>query len=403
MGIFALDPLYLDGVGLAEVLITLGKVLVVFVILLVSVILMVWFERKAISDMQNRIGPKQAGPFGLLQTLADGMKLIFKEDLIPNRAQRFVFLLAPYLSVIPAFAVFAIVPLSGNYENGPDTITIAGHETLMQLADPPVGILWVLAVSSIGVYGVMLAGWSSGSKYPLLGSVRATAQMVSYEAAMGLSVVTLVMTTGGLSTQSMVTIQAGEGFGGVVPNWNVIVTGFVPFVVFFIAALAEMNRPPFDLVEAEQELVGGFHTEYSSIRFGMFFVAEFMHPITMSGVIVTLWFGGPAGPEWFGPVSGIVWLVAKMMVFLYLFVLIRGTLPRFRYDQLMDLGWKVLIPISVGWLLLLAAINIGRDEGWNLGVTIAVGFVVVGGACYALLTRAITVSRQRRELEEVNL
>ena len=399
--LFALDPLYLDGVGLAEVLITLGKVLITFVILLVSVILMVWFERKVISDMQNRIGPNRAGPFGLLQTLADGMKLIFKEDLIPNRAQRFVFLVAPYLSVIPAFAVFAIVPLSGSYADGLDTVTIAGHETFMQLADPPVGILWVLAVSAIAVYRVMLAGCASGSKYPLLGSVRATAQMVSYEAAMGMSVAAVILTSGTLSTQGMVVTQAGEGFGGIVPNWNVIVTGFGPFVVFFIAALAEMNRPPFDLVEAEQELVGGFHTEYSSIRFGMFFVAEFMHPITMSGVIATVWLGGPAGPQWFGAVSGIVWFVAKVLVFLYIFVLIRGTLPRFRYDQLMDLGWKVLIPISLGWLLMLAAINIGRDEGWNLGLVIGIGFFVVGGLAYALLTRAMQVNNERRALEGV--
>jgi NADH-quinone oxidoreductase subunit H len=400
--IYGLDPLYLDGIGLAEVLITLGKVLVTFLILLVSVLFMVWFERKVIADMQNRIGPNRAGPFGLLQTLADGLKLIVKEDLVPDRSRRFVFALAPYLSVIPAFLVFAVVPLGGTFAEG-DTgvLTIAGHETLAQLADPPIGVLWILAVSSIGVYGVMLAGWSSGSKYPLLGSVRATAQMVSYEAAMGLSVATLIMTTGGLSTRGMVAVQAGDGFAGFVPNWNVILTGVVPFAIFFIAALAETNRPPFDLVEAEQELVGGFHTEYSSIRFGMFFVAEFMHPVTMSAVIVTLWFGGPAGPQWFGPVSGIVWLLAKIFVFLYIFVLIRGTLPRFRYDQLMDLGWKVLIPLQLGWLLLLAALNVGRDEGWNYGVVIGVGFFVVGGLSFLLLSRASEVSRQRRALGEV--
>ncbi|HEU5084836.1 MAG TPA: NADH-quinone oxidoreductase subunit NuoH [Acidimicrobiales bacterium] len=400
--VYALDPLYLDGVGLAEVLITLGKVLVAFLVLLVSVIFMVWFERKVIADMQNRIGPNRAGPFGLLQTLADGLKLIVKEDLIPSRARRFVFVLAPFLSVIPAFLVFAVVPLGGTFTaDDPGIITIAGHETFAQLADPPIGVLWILAVSSIGVYGVMLAGWASGSKYPLLGSVRASAQMVSYEAAMGLSVATLIMTTGGLSTRGMVAVQAGDGFAGFVPNWNVILTGIVPFAIFFVAALAETNRPPFDLVEAEQELVGGFHTEYSSIRFGMFYVAEFMHPVTMSAVIVTLWFGGPAGPHWFGPVSGIVWLVAKIFVFLYIFVLIRGTLPRFRYDQLMDLGWKVLIPLQLGWLLLLAALNVGRDLDWNYAVVIGVGFFVIGGLTFLLLSRASEVSRQRRELGEV--
>lgn len=400
--IYGLDPLYLDGVGLAEVLITIGKVLVTFLVLLIAVIFMVWFERKVIADMQNRIGPNRAGPFGMLQTLADGLKLIVKEDLMPNRARRFVFALAPYLAVIPAFLVFAVVPLGGTFTGGDDgVITIAGHETFAQLADPPVGVLWILAVSSIGVYGIMLAGWASGSKYPLLGSVRATAQMVSYEAAMGLSIATLILTSGGLSTRGMVANQAGEGFAGFIPDWHVVVTGIVPFVVFFIAALAETNRPPFDLVEAEQELVGGFHTEYSSIRFGMFYVAEFMHPVTMSAIIVTLWFGGPAGPQWFGPVSGIVWLVAKIFVFLYIFVLIRGTLPRFRYDQLMDLGWKVLIPLQLGWLLLLAALNVGRDEGWNYAVVIGVGFVIVGGLSYLLLSRASQVSRERRLLGEV--
>ncbi len=404
-GVLALDPLYTDGVDFADVVITIVKVLITFVVLLVSVILMVWFERKVISDMQNRIGPNRAGPFGLLQTLADGMKLIFKEDLIPSRAQRLVFLIAPYLSVIPAFLIFAIVPLGGTFSaDDPGIVTVASdHQTYTQLADPPIGILFVLAVSSIAVYGVMLAGWSSGSKYPLLGSVRATAQMVSYEAAMGLSIVTLVMTTGSLSTRRMVEIQAADGFASFIPNWNVIVTGFVPFVIFFIAALAEMNRPPFDLLEAEQELVGGFHTEYSSIRFGMFFVAEFMHPITMSGVIVTLWFGGPSGPQWFGPVSGIVWFTLKVIAFLYVFVLIRGTLPRFRYDQLMDLGWKILIPLSLAWLLLLAAINVGRDAGWNLGLTIFISFVVIGGTCFAILSRASEVARQRRELGEVEV
>ncbi len=401
--IYGLDPLYLDGVGLAEVLITIGKVLVTFVILLLSVLFMVWFERKTIAIMQNRMGPNRAGPFGLLQTLADGLKLIVKEDLIPSRARRAVFLLAPYLSVVPAFAVFAVVPLAGTFSGGDDGIvTIAGHETYAQLADPPVGILWILAVSSIGVYGVMLAGWASGSKYPLLGSVRATAQMVSYEAAMGLSIAAVILTSGGLSTRGMVLTQAGDGLGGLIPNWNAIITGVVPFLVFFVAALAETNRPPFDLVEAEQELVGGFHTEYSSIRFGMFFVAEFMHPVTMSAVIVTLWFGGPAGPQWFGPVSGIIWLVAKIFVFLYVFVLIRGTLPRFRYDQLMALGWKFLIPLQLVWLLIIAAMNVGRDADWNLPLVVAAGFACLI-ATFALLFRASAVSEQRRELGEIEV
>ena len=278
------DPLYDNGVGWVVFLIVVIKVLVVFGVLMVSVMLMIWFERKVISDMQSRIGPNRAGPFGIAQTLADGIKLFFKEDLIPERADRFVFKLAPYLAIIPAFLAFAIVPIGG-------VVTIAGHTFELQLADPPMGILFLLAMSSIGVYGVMLAGWSSGSKYPLLGSVRASAQMISYEAALGMTVVTVVLITGSLSTRAIVDAQAGHFW-----QWNVIRLGVVPFLIFFIAIIAETNRPPFDLVEAESELVGGFHTEYSSIRFALFFLAEFMNTITMSAITVTLFFGGPDGP-----------------------------------------------------------------------------------------------------------
>ncbi len=233
------DPLYMDGVDFAVVLIVLLKVIVVFVFLLVAVMLMVWFERKVISDMQNRIGPNRAGPWGILQTLADGTKLFFKEDLLPDRADARVFRLAPYLSILPAFASFAIVPIGG-------TISIAGHETWLQLADPPIGVLFLLAMSSIAVYGVMLAGWSSGSKYPLLGSVRASAQMVSYEAALALAVAAAVLSAGSLSTHDIVAAQDG------LFQWNIFSLGFVPFAVFLISATAEANRPPFDLVEAEQ-------------------------------------------------------------------------------------------------------------------------------------------------------
>ena len=402
MNLFALDPLLVGEVDLGIVLIVLLKVLVTFALILVAVMLMIWFERKVHADMSNRLGPNRAGPFGLLQTLADGTKFFFKEDLIPDRADRRIFVLAPFLAMVPAFVTFSVVPIGGVFtEEKQGAVKIFGNHTFLQLADPPIGVLLILAMSSIAVYGIMLAGWSSGSKYPLLGSVRATAQMVSYEAALGLSVVSVVLLSGSLSTHDIVMSQAGEGFFGIIPSWNLVVAGVVPFVIFVIAATAELNRPPFDLVEAEQELVGGFHTEYSSIRFGMFFVAEFMHPVTMSALIVTLWFGGPAGPQWFGPVSGIVWLAAKIFVFLYIFVLIRGTLPRFRYDQLMDLGWKVLIPLQLGWLLLLAALNVGRDEGWNYVVVIGIGFFVVGGISFLLLSRASQVSHERRALGEV--
>jgi NADH-quinone oxidoreductase subunit H len=373
------DPLFAHGVGLSVVVIVLVKALVAFGFLLVAVMLMIWFERKVISDMQNRIGPNRTGKFGVLQTLADGAKLMFKEDLLPERADRVVFRLAPFLSVVPAFLIFAIVPVGG-------VVTIAHHVVELQVADPPVGILLVLALSSVAVYGVMLAGWSSGSKYPLLGSVRAAAQMISYEAALGLTVVTVILESHGLSTRAIVDSQARYFW-----HWNALRLWVVPFVIFFIAGTAELNRPPFDLAEGESELGGGFHTEYSSMRFAMFYLAEYMNTITMSAVVVTLFFGGPDGPgfhvvRWLWP---ILWFLAKLVVFLYVQVWIRAALPRLRYDQLMNLGWKWLIPISLGWLLLVAADQISR--GWGFGVF---GGIIVAGIA---LARARTTARHRRE------
>ncbi len=402
--ILALDPLFLDDIGLSIVLIALLKVGLAFVIVLISVMFMVWFERKVVSDMQHRIGPNIAGPWGLFQTLADGLKLLMKEDLVPDRSHRFVFKLAPFLAIVPAFLTFSIIPIGGNFESKDGAINLWGHDTFLQVADPPVGILLFLAMSSIAVYGVMLAGWSSGSKYPLLGSVRASAQMVSYEAALGLTIAAIVLQTGSLSTHDMVVDQATGGLGWNVPNWNLIATGFVPFVIFLIAGTAELNRPPFDLVEAEQELVGGFHTEYSSFRFALFFLAEYLNTITMSAIIVTVFLGGPAGPvlieriDW---VWGIVWFLTKLFVFLFSFVWFRATLPRFRYDQLMDLGWKILIPLSLGWFLFLGARNIGADQGWNRWAVVAVA-PVVGAAAAALLMAAVRTARSERLSQEVD-
>ena len=379
------DPLYVHGLNWQVVLIVLIKVLVVFGALMVSVMLMIWFERKVISDMQSRIGPNRAGPFGIAQTLADGIKLFFKEDLIPDKADRFVFKLAPYLTIIPAFLAFAIVPIGG-------VVTIGGHTFELQLADPPMGILFLLAMSAIAVYGVMLAGWSSGSKYPLLGSVRASAQMISYEAALGMTVVMVVLITGSLSTRTIVDAQAQHLW-----QWNAIRLAVVPFVIFFIAVVAETNRPPFDLVEADQELVGGFHTEYSSIRFALFFLAEFMNTITMSAITVTLFFGGPDGPmphiphtQWLWP---ILWFLGKTIVFLFVFVWLRAALPRLRYDQLMDLGWKRLIPLSLGWLLIVAGFMI--DGWWGVGMAAT---VVVASV---LLTRAFAIGALREDTRAV--
>jgi len=404
---FGADPLYV-GDRLGDVLVTLLKAGVAFAFLLVAVMLMIWFERKLISDMQNRIGPNVAGPWGILQTFADGIKLFFKEDLVPENADRFVFKLAPYLALVPAFLVFAIVPLGGDFnrKDGTDgVVSIFGHDTFLQVADPPMGILFFLAMSSIAIYGVMLAGWGSGSKYPLLGAVRASAQMVSYEAALGLAIAAVVLQTGSLSTHDMVIDQAADGYGGILPNWNIIVTGFVPFFVFFIAGTAELNRPPFDLVEAEQELVGGFHTEYSSIRFALFFLAEFMNTITMSAIMVLLFLGGPAGPAFFVPEGwwiGTFWFFLKLMAFLFTFVWFRATLPRFRYDQLMDLGWKVLIPISLAWFLLLAGLRLGDDRDWSTNQTLGfmVGIIVVFGLLGSLLVAAMNTARAERVREE---
>ena len=398
MRIFALDPLFFDGFD-GGVLATMAiKALIAFLFVIIGVILLIWFERKVISDMQNRIGPNRAGPWGLLQTLADGIKLIFKEDSRPREADRLVFRLAPYLSVAPAFLTFCIVPIGGVFTGGDDgAVELFGNTTFLQVADPPIGVLFLLAMSSVAVYGVMLAGWSSGSKYPLLGAVRASAQMVSYEAALGLSVVTVILLSGSLSTHDIVASQAGR-----IIDWNLVATGVVPFLIFCVAATAELNRPPFDLVEAEQELVGGFQTEYSSIRFGMFYLAEFMNTITMSAIIITLFLGGPAGPIGPGPEQlwPIFWFGVKLIGFLFVFVWVRATLPRFRYDQLMDLGWKRLIPLALGWLLLIAAIRVADDQDWNRGIVIGI-MLAVFFAAGGLMLAAIRVADLRREQEEV--
>ena len=405
--LLAADPL-LDGHswGAKVLAFIAAKVLVIFVLGLVGTMFMVWFERKIVAGMQNRIGPNKAGPFGMLQTLADGMKLFFKEPLLPDKADKWVFRLAPFLSFVPAFLIWSVIPLGGDFSRNSDgtyndgTITIFGETTRLQLIDPPVGILIVLALSSIGVYGIMLAGWSSGSKYPLLGSIRATAQMISYEAALGLSLAAVLLFSGTLSTSGIV---AGQNE---LLDWNIVATGFVPFIVFLIAMTAELNRPPFDLVEAEQELVGGFNTEYSSIQFALFFLAEFMGVITMSGILVTLFLGGPQPLRigdvdifgWAGAVGGTLWMIVKVLAFLYMYVWLRATLPRLRYDQLMNFGWKLLIPISLGWFIFLAAIQLGRDRDWNIVVVVAASLATMA-VSYALFTAALFVARRNRERE----
>ena len=400
---FAIDPL-LDGKLLwTPLIIVVVKVLIIFVVGLIGTMFMVWFERKVVSGMQNRVGPNKAGPFGLLQTLADGIKSFFKETFTPSKSDPFLYKLAPYLMFVPAFLIWAVLPLGGDFSDGKDgTITIFGEVTRVQLADPQLGILLVLMCSSIAVYGVMLAGWASGSKYPLLGAVRGSAQMISYEAALGLSLAAVLLSSGSLSTAGIVGSQND------LADWNIVATGVVPFVIFVIAVTAELNRPPFDLVEAEQELVSGFNTEYGGIGFALFFLAEFMNVITMSGIVVTLFLGGPQPLMlgdlnifgWAGAAGGTLWFVLKLFLFLYMFVWFRATLPRLRYDQLMDLGWKVMIPMSLGWFLLLAALRefsgtsdrfIDPDALRVAAIAVAVGVVAVG-----LFLAALKVSQRNR-------
>jgi NADH-quinone oxidoreductase subunit H len=413
-GLIAQDPMLDTTDWWWEVLAFVGaKVLVIFVLALVGTMFMVWFERKVVAGMQNRVGPNKAGPKGLLQTLADGTKLFFKEDLLPSQADKWVFRLSPFLAFVPAFLVWSVIPLGGDFTNGKDgTVSWGDTVTRVQLVDPPVGVLIVLALSSIGVYGIMLAGWASGSKYPLLGSVRASAQMISYEAALGLSLGAVLLMSGTLTTSGIVANQDG------LANWHIVSTGFIPFVIFLIAMTAELNRPPFDLVEAEQELVGGFNTEYSSIRFALFFLAEFMNVITMSGVLVTLFLGGPQPLKlgnlqiggivedgnifaWAGWMSGTIWVTLKVLAFLYVYVWFRATLPRLRYDQLMDFGWKLLIPVALGWFLVLAALQMTRDETDELAPVLITGAisVVVLFLAYGLFSVALNVARRNRERE----
>jgi NADH-quinone oxidoreductase subunit H len=329
------------------------KVVAVFAMLLTATIFLVWIERKVVADMQNRVGPDRAGPFGILQTVADGVKLIFKENVTPRRVEFGLYIAAPILALIPALLIFMVIPIGRPFMIGDREIQLVG-------ADLNIGVLYILALSSMAVYAIVLAGWSSGSKYPLLGSVRASAQMISYEAAMGLALVPVIIFTGTTSLTGIVDAQAGEtlGFLGV---WNVVL---IPsFIIFFIAGVAETNRPPFDLVEAESEIVGGYHTEYSGFRFALFFLAEYINMFNISAITVTIFFGGWHGPtfgtpDWISWIFPIFWFLAKTLFFVFVFVWVRASLPRMRYDQLMSFGWKRLIPVSLAWIAL-ATIAIG--------------------------------------------
>jgi len=355
-----------------------ARVVVIFAALLLTVMLVIWMERKVVADMQTRIGPNRAGPFGLLITLADGAKLFFKEGITPSTADLPVYLLAPMASVIPALLAFAVIPF------GPG-VTLFGHEVPFQVSDLNVGVLWILAMASLAVYGVVLAGWSSGSNYPLLGSIRSSAQMVSYEVGMSLGLLAVLLYSGTLTMSGLVAVQAQHfGVPGLewLPKWNIFIQ-FPAFLLYVTAALAETNRPPFDLPEAESELVAGYHTEYSGIKFAMFYLAEYTHLVTVSAVAVTLFLGGWHGPQfdvvsWLWPT---VWFVVKLVAVIFAFVWIRATLPRFRYDRLMSFGWKVLIPVGLLWILITAALVMlplaTGWEPWRVAVVVGSGAVAV--------------------------
>jgi NADH-quinone oxidoreductase subunit H len=345
------------------------KALLVFVFCVLLTLMSVWGERRLVGRMQERPGPNRVGPFGLIQALADGVKLALKEDLIPAAADKVVFVLAPIISATTCFLSFAVIPITGE-------VSLFGKTTAMQLTDLPVGVLYVLAIASVGVYGIVLAGWSSGSTYPLLGGLRSSAQVISYEVAMGLSLVAVFIYAGSMSTSDIVAAQSTWWYGVVL---------FPSFAIYAISMVGETNRAPFDLAEAEGELVGGFHTEYSSLKFALFFLAEYVNIIAVSALATTLFLGGYHAPpglgfteSWLGGWFTGIWFFAKVLTFFFVFVWLRGTLPRLRYDQFMQFGWKILIPVSILWILVVATLRTLSLEG-------APRIVVVGFASFVVL------------------
>ena len=321
--------------------IILVKVLVVFAATMLGVLVMIYAERRVSAFMQDRIGPNRVGPKGVLQPIADGIKFLMKEDLVPEKVDKPIFILAPAILLIPALMTFAVIPFGSS-------INLFGREIALQVADVNVGVLYILALTSISVYGIVLAGWSSNNKYSLLGGLRSSAQLISYELAMGLAVVSIILLAGSLRLNDIITDQQGSFF-----SWNIFRQPLA-FLIFLIAVYAETNRLPFDLSEAEQELVGGYHTEYSSMKFAMFFMAEYANMITAAALTVTLFFGGWDVPlldegslGLFGTLLSVLSFLLKMAFFLFLFIWVRWTFPRFRYDQLMRLGWKVMLPLAL--------------------------------------------------------
>lgn len=359
----------------------------IFVLLAVMTILAIWGERRIVARMQMRVGPNRAGPFGILQGLMDGIKLALKEDLIPKGVDKFIFILAPVISVTTAFLAFSVIPL------GP-MVSMFGVQTPLQLTDFSVSVLFVVAVASIGIYGIVLAGWASGSPYALLGGLRSSAQMVSYEIAMGLSFVAVFLYAGSMSTSEIVSAQEQIWFGVIL---------LPSFLIYLVSMVGEVNRAPFDLPEAEGELVGGFHTEYSSLKFALFFLAEYVNMITVSALATTLFLGGWRAPWPLSSIAGLnegwwglVWFLLKVGLLLFIFVWLRGTLPRLRYDQFMNLGWKVLIPISLIWIAIVAIAR-GLRNSYELS---AAGAVAVLGLPLVLVALAVFILDWRKAVKE---
>ncbi len=365
----------------------LAKALGVFVFLLLTVLAAILIERKILGRMQLRLGPNRVGPRGLLQSLVDGVKLALKEGLIPAGVDKRIYLAAPVIAVIPAFMAFAVIPMGGE-------VSVFGHRTPLQLTDLPVAVLYILAATSIGVYGIVLAGWASGSVYPLLGGLRSSAQVVSYEIAMGLSFVAVFIYAGTMSTSGIVAAQND--------TWFVFLL-LPAFLVYLTSMIGETNRAPFDLPEAEGELVGGFHTEYSSLKFAMFMLAEYVNMTTVSALATTLFLGGWHAPWPISIVDGantgwwpLLWFTAKVWVFLFVFMWLRATLPRMRYDQFMVLGWKVLIPVALGWAMFVAITRTLSDYGYQAWATGLVGAGVIVAVVSILLGRKAVRARKLR-------
>ena len=361
------------------------KGLLVFAACVVLTLLAIWAERRIVARMQERPGPNRVGPLGLLQSLSDGVKLALKEDLIPAAADKVIFVIAPIISATTCFMLFAVIPITG-------TVSLFGHETVMQMTDIPVGVLYILAVTSVGVYGIVLAGWSSGSTYPLLGGLRSSAQVISYEIAMGLSLVAVFIYAGSMSTSDIVASQ---------DKWWFSVVLFPSFVIYAISMVGETNRAPFDLAEAEGELVGGFHTEYSSLKFALFFLAEYVNIVGVSALATTLFLGGYHAPPglgfteaWLGGWFTAIWFFIKVSGFFFIFVWLRGTLPRMRYDQFMQFGWKVLIPVSLLWIMVVATLRVLSQQGISrTGILIFSGIVV---AIVTLISLAFDNAKQKK-------